>query len=522
LLINSQVPDREPPEEDKPPSNDRPVDSTGPYCPSATHKEDVAAYEFPIGADLTIVQLTYDGDDGYRAVNVKTAGEIRLRRVPKDSSHGNQAFITVDARVSDPSLKVIQTWDHTTRVLHVSTPKYARLDGKGPHCVSLEITAWFPENAEFTTLLIEAIHLTLRVMEDIKINVSGQSTFGTITGQVAFPQTSLLGSTTERPTISKVAPSTNLDDGVAASSSTSRSNTPFSSRRIVVETVSGSITGCYPLMDYLGVSSQAGSIKISVFPQPVLPDAPAPAELEAQTTAGSIEINLPVRGAVNPTYIPPPRDYTTRVQSSAGSIMGSFYLGSVSNFRTVSSSIHLTAMPVLQAGNADDSGLSPNTFDTHTVNGKIDVEVLDPIFITMVPYADERPQRPPPSNPYLPIGDDDPYLILPPSMDETLFKVDDLAISKNKTLRNLMSSHGSQSGSVSVRYPAVWEGTLHAKTVSGSITAVGQGLRLIREKKSFASSELLMRKGVDTDDEGCFVEMSDIAGSLHFHVGPLV
>jgi hypothetical protein len=502
-----------------PPSNDRPDDAAGPYCPSATHNEGVATYEFPIGADLTIVQMTYDGDDGYRTVNVGTAGEIRLRRIPKDSSHGNQAFITVDARVSDPSLKVRKTWNHATRVLHVSTPKYARLDGRGPHCVSLSITAWFPEDAEFTSLMIEAIHLTLRVVEDIKINVSGQSTFGTITGQVAFPEASLLGSTTELPALSDIAPSTDLDKSGGVSSSTARANPPFSSRRILVETVSGSITGCYPLMDYLGLSSQSGSIKVNVFPQPVLPAAPAPAELEAQTASGSIEVNLPVRGAVNPTYVPPPRNYTTRVHSSAGSINGSFYLGSVSNFNSVSGSIHIATMPVLQAGSADVSGLPPNSFNTHTVSGGIDIDVLDPIFITMVPYVDERPERRLQSNPYLPIHDDDPYLVSPPSMEKALFTVDDPDVFKKKTLRNLQSSHGSQSSSISVRYPAIWEGTLYAKTMTGSIKAAGHGLRMIREKRGFASSELLMRKGVDTDDDGCFVEMSNIAGGLNFLVG---
>jgi hypothetical protein len=136
----------------------------------------------------------------------------------------------------------------------------------------------------------------------------------------------------------------------------------------------------------------------------------------------------------------------------------------------------------------------------------------------MVPYVDERPERRPQSNPYLPIHDDDPYLISPPSMEKALFTVDDPDAFKKKTLRNLQSSHGSQSSSISVRYPAVWEGTLYAKTMTGSIKAAGHGLRMIREKRGFASSELLMRKGVDTDDDGCFVEMSNIAGGLNFLV----
>jgi hypothetical protein len=133
----------------------------------------------------------------------------------------------------------------------------------------------------------------------------------------------------------------------------------------------------------------------------------------------------------------------------------------------------------------------------------------------MVPYVDERDLH---SNPYITIGDDDPFLNIPPSMDKALLKEDKSEISKGKRLRNLRSTHGSQSGSIRVQYPTGWEGTLHAKTLTSSISAGGDGLRIIKEKKGYASNELLARKGVDGDDEGCFVDMSAIAGSLHFLV----
>ena len=493
-----------------------PIGSDGPYCSSAIYHDDMATYKFPVGADLTVMQTTYENDGG-RSVNVGIAGEIRLRRLPKDSSNGNQAYITVDVNVSDQNLRVIKTWDHETRILKVATPQYA-FGGTQPHCVSLEITAWFPENAELTELLIEAIHLNLRVAEDIKMSVSGQSKFASLNGHVAFPSISLLRLGTEFSTPSETSHFIDLDEGGSSSGLAAQVNIPFSSRRIVVETLSGSITGCYPLMDFLGVTSQSGSVKINVFPQPVLPSAPAAAELVIDTIAGSIEVNLPVRDAVYPTYLPPPRNYTTRVQCRSGSIKGSYYLGSISDFRTVAGSIHITTMPVLLAGSADESGGPPNSFETYTVHGGIKVDVLDPVFIAMEPYVDERPERNPHSNPYLPIGDDDPYVIIPPSMDRALFKVDKSEMSREKRLRNLRSTHGSQHGSIRLQYPTVWEGTLHAKTLTSSISVGGEGLRIIEEKKGFASNELLARKGVDGDDEGCFVNMSALSGSLHFLV----
>jgi len=309
-----------------------------------------------------------------------------------------------------------------------------------------------------------------------------------------------------------------LEENLGSSALAAQFNAPFSSRRINVETISGSVTGSYPLMDYLGVSTQSGSVKIDVFPQSALPSAPAPAELEVQTTSASIEVNLPVRDTVYPAYIPPARNYTTLVQSASGSIKGSFYLGSISKFGTVSGSIHITGMPVLQAEGSSGSGEVKPIFETHTVSGSIQAEVLNPIFITPVSYIEDRPERSPHSNPYLPIGDDDPYLVIPPSMDNALFKVDDPALSKKETLRNLHSNHRSQSSTIKVKYPEVWEGSIHEKTVSGSVSAEGHGVQIVYKKKGFASSELLARKGVHKDDEGCFVEMSNISGSIHFLV----
>jgi len=92
-----------------------------------------------------------------------------------------------------------------------------------------------------------------------------------------------------------------------------------------------------------------------------------------------------------------------------------------------------------------------------------------------------------------------------------------LGTSKQK-LRSVQSKHTSNSASVQVSYPSVWQGTIHAKTVSGDIEVSGKGIRTIRERKGWAYKEVLARKGVEKKDEGSYVEMSDIAGSLRFKI----
>jgi hypothetical protein len=491
-----------------PPSKDRPLDSTTPYCPSATIRSEQAVYEFSVGADFSVIQTTHDSDDPTRGTYVETAGEIRLRRLPKESKHGNRPYFTVNVSLS-AEMEVKQAWDHNSQTLKVSTPKYAPRGFRDHPCVSLEITAWLPENAEFSNLLVESVTLTLRVLDDIKIKVAGRSKFSTVTGDVFFPTMDGHLSTSEKDVKQLNFPKTSekllpID--------------PFLSRRVTVETISGSIDGIYPLMDVLAISSQSGSIDVGVSPKPVLKSAPAPADLEVQTGSGSIRVKLPIRDTINPTYAPPPRDYITRVHSTAGSIDGTYYLGSESSFKSTVGSIQITALPILQSvSSGDGTKVPPNTFETHTISGGTRVEVLDPIFISALPSTSHKQTE---SDPYIPIGDDDPYKLIPPTTSVPIFTNSNPETPEDtkKALRSLRSSHTASSATITVSYPTVWEGSIHAKTVSGSIALKGEGLRKVKERNGWGFKEVLARKGVDGEKEGCYVDMGAVSGGLTFEV----
>lgn len=470
--------------------DDRPIDSSTPYCAAARHKEDVVTYEFPVGSDLTVLQTTHESGGGLSQKYVSTVGEIRLRRLPKDSKHGNRAYFTVDVQVSDESLHVEKTWDEDLRILKIITPRAAPLSSGGTHCVSLEITAWIPEDAQFSNLLIEAISLTLRVLDDVKVSVSGRSKFTTISGGVRFP---VINST--ETDVQADVPSWRSSDGF-----------PFSSRKVFVETMSGSIKGNYPLMDVLSLSSQSGTIHVDVFPQPVLPSAPAPADLEVGSSSGTIHVNCPVGGM----YTPPPRNYITTVHSTSSTISGSYYLGSANTFKTTSGTISITGLPVLRGG---DSPTAPNnSFETHTISGTTTVNVLDPIFISLLSNSLESQK---------PVGDDEPYLVIPPGniATQALFEVDPRATAETTKLHTLSSIHSSNSASINVRYPSAWEGTVHGKCVSGNIVAKGDGVRVINSRNGPGYSELKARKGDLEKGQGSIVEMKGISGSLTFLVG---
>jgi hypothetical protein len=477
-------------------------------------------YEFPIGGDLTVLQTTHDNDETRRSARIDTTGEIRLRRLNQSYEHGNRPHFTVDMHVSDPSLEIVRTWDETSRVLKISTPKYAQLEAPGPHCISLEITAWIPEGATFQDLSLGSISLNTRIIDDTNVTISGEAKIATIEGDIWFP---LLEDFALLPA-DKVARSylpvvmdgsdTYTQDLLLGLSSPDPKH-PFASRRTLVETVTGEINGVYPLLDFLGLSSQSGSINAGVLPQKVLPDAPAPADLEVQTASGSIQISVPVASDSNPDYIIPPRNYITNVHSNSGAIRGFFYLGSLGSFKSTTGSLKLRTLPIIPS---DDSGkvTFPCRFETHTVSGSTEIEVLDPIFISRISSLEKTTGATAPTPyPYDPVGDHQPYLTIPPV--RALYKHSDTSsVSK---LRTLQSKHSSNSASVSVMYPSGWEGTVHAKTVSGDITVTGSGVRTIRERKGWAYKEILARKGTEHPGQGSLTEMSDIAGDLRFTVG---
>lgn len=477
---------------------DRPVDAEGPYCTAARLRDDEMVLEFATGSELRVTQKTYDTDGN---VPISTVGIIHLRTIPKDSKHGNKPYFTINSHVSDAELTVLKTWDQASGSLEISTPRTARLNRYGQHCISLEIVAWFPEDSKFTYLVVDAISLEVTVLDDIKV-YSERSKFSTISGDIYFP-------TVSHDVFYKMH--SDIISGEVTSMAASSSDyaiAPFSSRSILIETISGDIKGTYPLKDLLGISSQSGDVNVKVLPSPVDHSAPAPADLEIQTASGSIKAFVPIGNAAYPTYMPPARNYITRVHSTSGGISGSYYLGSESNFKTNSGSIHLDALPVLQS---ELSSSTKNIFETHSISGSTGIDVQSPLFFTpLTPTTDTD------------AGANDPYRLIPiiSNPDKPLFTIS--SPTSTQKLHSLKSHHSTTSGSVKVHYPEAWEGTVHGKAVSGNVVFKGEGLRILKARKGPGFKEMLAQRGAVEGREGCSVELNSLSGGLGFNVGEVV
>lgn len=450
-------------------------------------------FEFATGGDLSIIQTTHDSS-GW--THISTVGIIHLRTIPKDSKHGNKPYFSINAHTSDPELIVLKTWDQASGSLTISTPRKAPLNGYARHCISLEIEAWFPEDSKFANLVVEALSLDLTVMDDIKV-YSDRSKFSTISGDIYFPTVS---DDTFYNVHSQI--DTRVED-TAVIFSSEYGIAPFSSRSILIETISGDIKGTYPLKDLLGISSQSGTVNVRVLPSPVDDTAPAPADLEIQTSSGSIKAFLPLSNAVYSSYVPPARNYITRVHSTSGTISGSYYLGSESTFKTNSGGIHLDTLPVLQ--NAEASS-TKNIFETHSLSGSTAIDIQEPIFIS-------PPSAPDASN-------NDPYRLIPIIDHQPLFTIDSRA--STGKLHSLKSHHSTTSGGIRIHYPEAWEGIVHGKAVSGSVVFTGDGLRTLKAKMGPGFKEVLAQRGVVDKKDGSTVEINSISGDLRFSVGDVV
>jgi len=463
-----------------------------------------------------VLQTTHD--DGHRRGNqVLTAGEIRLRRIPKNSPNGSKGYFTLDISVSEPNLVVTQSLEDDSHALRISTPRLALPETGKRHCISLEITAWLPEDAQFTDISIEATSLTIRMFEDTKISVSALSHFATISGKVIFPDIDNSSRSWDRarkehkrpkrdgpttpdtpdvpilpdvPTLPD-APEAPAPPNVPEQPSSQRPYTPttsipsleFSSRRVSVNTVSGTISGNFPLYDYLGLTTNSGDITAFVAPKPVLLSAPKPAELFVKTISGTITVFSPISGPSRALY---PRNYTARVITVSGDVKGSYLLGSQAGFHTTSGDINISILPVIEDGSVEN----PSKFHTYTVSGTTRINMFDPIHFP-----------PPSSSPQ--------YLADLATHDAERAKYH---------FRHLDSSHRSRSGDVTAAYPPAWEGTISATTMTGDITVTGSGVKTIRENNGRGLRQLVAIKGVEQEGQGSVVEIAGISTDVRFTV----
>ena len=193
------------------------------------------------------------------------------------------------------------------------------------------------------------------------------------------------------------------------------------SRETVINVNSASVTGSFPLYDLLSIHTDSGSINVDILPKNASRAAVKPAVLRLNSNSGSIRNSIATNAV-------PKRDYQTSISTSSGSIEAQVLHGLRTSLRSINGRITAHMYPY---GHND----SRTDIEVHCTSGGIGVTLHPSI-----------------SHPTTP-------------------------------LKKLYGYYRGVSGSLSLFYPAQWQGTVVGNTLSGGVNLDWQGLRTVKDRK---------------------------------------
>jgi DUF4097 and DUF4098 domain-containing protein YvlB len=342
-------------------------------------------------SELAIVEAVHQLDGPWKRVS----GWIHVTQAPSEQPAG-----TIEARLSYAASQTVDvdsvnySWSSTG--LTIGDPSFPDgFDGihQGESCLGISLVLYMAPGATLKNFNVQAIHLGMQIHEGVSFTVTDSTSITLTTGT--------------------------LD----ASS--------INSRETRLETISGSISGKYSLLDLLSVVTKSGSVNINVEPKEKAADGPRAAQFYANTMSGSIRVDTERKNI-------PERDYVVSINSTAGSIDGTFIHGTKTELSSVAGGINVDLLPY-----SSDS----STLTTNSIDGKTEMSLRAP------------------------------------------YKTPKTAMGK------LMSKHTSVSGSISLTYPQEWEGHLQGQSVSGTLHVQGRDLELIRQEERPGLNRVEAKKG---------------------------
>lgn len=206
------------------------------------------------------------------------------------------------------------------------------------------------------------------------------------------------------------------------------------SRETIIDVKSASVTGSYPLYDLLSIHTNSGSIDVNVDPKKASTEHVKPAVLRVTSNSGSVR-------AITSTVSVPDRDYQTTMSTSSGSIDAAILHGLRTSLRSITGDITADLYPYGHNGSRTD-------IEVHDTSSSIEITLHSSL-----------------SHPTAP-------------------------------LKQLYAYYRGISGSMTLFYPAQWQGTVEGTTLSGSIDFNWQGLKVVKyEKKGWVKRTIEAIRG---------------------------
>ncbi|KAJ4360748.1 uncharacterized protein N0V89_001315 [Didymosphaeria variabile] len=342
---------------------------------------------------LNIVEAVHQLDGPWKRVS----GWIHVTQAPPEQAAG-----TIEAKISYAATNTVDidnikySWSSTG--LTIGDPSFPDgFDGvqRGQSCLGVSVVLYMAPGVTLENFNVQAIHLGMQIHEGVNFSVTNGTSITLTTGT--------------------------LDA------------TSLNSRETRLETISGSISGKYSLLDLLSIVTKSGSVNVNIDPKEKAADGPAAALFYANTMSGSIRVDTERKKI-------PERDYIVSINSTAGSVDGTFIHGSKTEISSVAGGINIDLLPY-------SSGDYSSLLTTKSVDGETKIKLKAP------------------------------------------YKTPGTAMGK------LLSTHTSVSGQIDLAYPQEWEGHLEGQSVTGVLHVQGKDLELIRQEERPGLNRVEAKKG---------------------------
>jgi hypothetical protein len=387
------------------------------------HNVKTEEYDFGTPKELNIQEAVHQLDGPYKRV----AGWIHIAPAPVGQAAGS-----IQAKVSyavSPSVNVNSIkYRSTATSITIGDPSFPDgFDGvrPGTACMGMSIVLYMASGATLETLKVATTHMGMQIHSGVNFTVTNSTSISLTTGTL---------------------------DAAA-----------FTSRETHLKTISGSISGMYTLSDLLSIKTKSGSVNIDVEPQEAAPDSSNPAVFMVDSLSGSI------RTDVKRKHIPE-RDYQTYINTTVGSVDGTFIHGSRTEINSVAGFVTADLLPF-------KSGAYESEIYTHTHSGQTSLTLRSP------------------------------------------YKA------KNVAMMGLVSTHKSTSGGLDVTYPEEWTGLVDGTSQNGALHLQGKGLQLLKENDEPGKNHVEAKKGegtsmlsFDTVSGGCEVRIGKVVKAEAEHV----
>lgn len=439
--------------------------------------------------------------------DVRVSGEVVIRRAGNGTPGPG---ITLESVSNDDLIELDLDWDDVEQRLYVLSPLSIPWPSNTPEspCLQIRSTIWVPPGSILDSLNVESVHLGVKLLDNLSIKLNNFARLASTIGTVVAA------------TDGEKDPKQVMLEGPPRSFT-------LDSRYIEVKTLSNAIAGSWPLYDYLGLETVAGSIRAGIVPKEALKDKPRPAILYVHSTSGPVELHEPVEAAaaalamesqgtaVGATAqdIIPPRQYGVDLYTMSGTVKGSVAFSHSCKVHTTSGNIDLTLLPVYDKSQMQSPGggasSSTSNLQTSTTSGTTVVNVMDALWKDIqtgsyvAPPAPAPPAPAPGSVEVTPIGAEDPYSFLgdkeneEPAPEQQEQQQPPAAASPPPAIRVLSSKHSTTSAAIRLNYPATWEGGIDADSLTGKIAVAGKGVEVIRRDDEFPGykERVVARKG---------------------------